>query len=138
MSRAALEPVTLSDGLKIPKGTLVNLMCHNMWDESTYPNADQFDAYRFYRLRQNAETRNRAHLVSATPEYLGFGLGKHSCPGRFFAETSIKLVLCNLLLKYDMKLVEGVTPRIEHIGNAMLADSSAPIAVRRRQEEITL
>nr|BDO47154.1 cytochrome P450 monooxygenase BrvD [Penicillium bialowiezense] len=138
MSRGALESITLSDGLKIPKGTLVNLMCHNMWDEDVYPNANQFDGYRFYRLRQHAETRNQAHLVSATPDYLGFGLGKHSCPGRFFAETTIKFVVAHLLLKYDMRLVDGIEPRVEHIGNAILADSSAPIAIRRRKEEIAL
>ncbi|KAI0967433.1 cytochrome P450 [Xylaria arbuscula] len=36
-----------------------------------------------------------------------FGLGKHACPGRFFAAQEIKLILAYLLLNYDIKLREG-------------------------------
>ena len=36
-----------------------------------------------------------------------FGIGKHSCPGRWFASYEIKLNLAALLLKYDLKLKDG-------------------------------
>ncbi|KAI0540062.1 cytochrome P450 [Xylaria digitata] len=36
-----------------------------------------------------------------------FGLGKHACPGRFFAAQEIKLILSHLLLNYDIKLHDG-------------------------------
>ncbi|KAF2966816.1 hypothetical protein GQX73_g6755 [Xylaria multiplex] len=36
-----------------------------------------------------------------------FGLGKHACPGRFFAAQEIKLILSHLLLNYDIKLRDG-------------------------------
>ncbi|KAI0442640.1 cytochrome P450 [Xylaria telfairii] len=36
-----------------------------------------------------------------------FGLGKHACPGRFFAAQEIKLILTHLLLNYEIKLRDG-------------------------------
>ncbi|KAI0865730.1 cytochrome P450 [Xylaria cubensis] len=36
-----------------------------------------------------------------------FGLGKHACPGRFFAAQEIKLILSYLLLNYEIKLRDG-------------------------------
>ncbi|RYC60736.1 hypothetical protein CHU98_g5470 [Xylaria longipes] len=36
-----------------------------------------------------------------------FGLGKHACPGRFFAAQEIKLILSHLLLHYEIKLRDG-------------------------------
>ncbi|KAI1462407.1 ent-kaurene oxidase [Annulohypoxylon moriforme] len=38
---------------------------------------------------------------------MNFGLGKHACPGRFFAGCEIKMVLAYLLLNYDIKLRDG-------------------------------
>ena len=38
-----------------------------------------------------------------------FGLGKHACPGRFFASNEIKVLLCRIILDYDMKLLDGTT-----------------------------
>jgi cytochrome P450 len=138
MMRIALESITLSDGLEVPKGTMIYVSCHNMWDEEIYPAADQFDGYRFYKLRQIESKKNQAQLVSTSAQYLGFGHGKHACPGRFLAETSLKLILCHILLKYDLKLVEGSEPKVEQLGIMMLTDLSAPVAIRRRQEEIKL
>ncbi|KAL4918465.1 cytochrome P450 [Aspergillus aurantiobrunneus] len=138
MMRVALQPITLSDGLKIPKGTMIYVSCHSMWDEKVYPNADQFDGYRFYKMRQISGQNNKAHLVSTSSQFLGFGHGKHACPGRFLGETSLKLILCHMLLKYNMKLVEGSEPKTEQLGIMMLTDLSAPIAIQRRQEEVKL
>ncbi|KAI0169540.1 ent-kaurene oxidase [Hypoxylon sp. FL1284] len=42
---------------------------------------------------------------------MNFGLGKHACPGRFFAGCEIKLVLALLLLRYDVRLPDGVRDR---------------------------
>jgi cytochrome P450 len=43
--------------------------------------------------------------------FLGFGTGKHLCPGRFFAVSLSKLILYNLLNSYDLKpFIEGEKP----------------------------
>lgn len=40
---------------------------------------------------------------TANNTYLAFGLGKHACPGRFFAIAELKLLLKELLLNYELK-----------------------------------
>lgn len=109
-----------------------------MWDPTFYENPDTFDAYRFLKLRQTPGRETSSHLVSPSPEHLGFGLGKHACPGRFFAANEIKIALCHILLKYDLKLPENSVPRHRKYGLALQADPEAKIMVRRRREEINL
>ena len=43
-------------------------------------------------------------MVTVTKDSLEFGYGKHACPGRFFAVNEIKLILANLLLRFDFKM----------------------------------
>ncbi|RWA07174.1 hypothetical protein EKO27_g7931 [Xylaria grammica] len=50
---------------------------------------------------------SRYHFTSIGDTNQNFGLGKHACPGRFFAAQEIKLVLAYLLLNYDIKLRDG-------------------------------
>lgn len=47
---------------------------------------------------------------------MGFGFGRHSCPGRFFAANEVKIALCHILLKYDFKLAEAERPEHERVG----------------------
>jgi cytochrome P450 len=77
-------------------------------DEEIYPDGDTFDGYRFYKLRQGSEENLRRHqYVSVSSNMLGWGYGRHSCPGRFLADIEIKLFFAELLLRYDIKLTKG-------------------------------
>ncbi|KAI0854403.1 ent-kaurene oxidase [Daldinia vernicosa] len=49
----------------------------------------------------------RWQFTSIGDTAMNFGLGKHACPGRFFASCEIKMVLAYLLLHYDIKLRDG-------------------------------
>lgn len=69
---------------------------------------------------------------------MGFGYGKHACPGRFFAAAEIKTALCHMLLKYDLKPREGPAPRVLSQGMHLYPDPMAAILVRRRKEEIDI
>lgn len=107
-------------------------------DESTYPEPLRWDPYRFMQMRGTAE-ENRAHLVSATPQHVGFGHGVHACPGRFFAANEIKIALSHILLKYDWKLAEGqeglqATP----MGSSYALPYGIKLLVRRRKEELDM
>ncbi|RYO93432.1 hypothetical protein DL766_000822 [Monosporascus sp. MC13-8B] len=75
----------------------------------------KFDPYRFYKLRTTDmpdpigyKTREQYQFVSVTKESMGFGLGRHACPGRFFAANEIKLILARILLEYDIKMPDGI------------------------------
>nr|A0A2I6PJ12.1 RecName: Full=Cytochrome P450 monooxygenase nodR; AltName: Full=Nodulisporic acid biosynthesis cluster protein R [Hypoxylon pulicicidum]AUM60066.1 cytochrome P450 oxygenase [Hypoxylon pulicicidum] len=138
LTRLALDRIKLSDGTVIPRGSKVLISCHNMWDSNVYPNANQYDGHRFYKLRQRAGMENSAQLSTPSPDHLGFGLGMYACPGRHIASTVMKVTLCHILLKYDFELAEGCTPRVIEYGSFLLADPTARVSIRRRKEEIQL
>lgn len=138
MRRLAMKSVTLSDGTIIPKGTSIFVSGERMWDPKYYPNPDTFDAYRFLRLREIPGNETSAQLVSVSSQHLGFGLGKHACPGRFFASNEIKIALSHILLKYDFRLADGCTPEHIGMGAELLADPVARLEIRRRDPAIEL
>jgi cytochrome P450 len=109
-----------------------------MWDETFYENANTFDPYRFLKKRQTPGQGIHAQLVTPSAEHLGWGLGNHACPGRFFAANQMKIFLCHVLLKYNFKLADGSVPQLRRQGFALSADKSANISLHRRHEEIVL
>ncbi|KAK2882435.1 hypothetical protein FQN49_000357 [Arthroderma sp. PD_2] len=138
MKRYATKDVTLSDGLVVPRGTSISVSSHVQWEESVYDEPMKYDGYRFLRMKGDHEKDRMANLVATSPNHLGFGHGQHACPGRFFAADEIKILLTHILLKYDLKVPEGVsTAPFTMAGGAYMA-ASARLAVRRRKEEITL
>lgn len=137
MKRYAEKRIVLSDGVVIPKDTQVVLDMGNMWNESIYPHAGEFQADRFLKMRHDPQTELDAQLSSSSANHLGFGYGRHVCPGRFYASALIKMTLCHIILKYDLKLVGGV-PEVGVYGISLTANAGAEIEVRRRQEEISI
>ncbi|KUI57864.1 Fumitremorgin C monooxygenase [Cytospora mali] len=137
MQRVVLEDVTLSDGIHLKRGSMTGIL-PQLRDPMVYENPDEFDGYRFYRLRQTPGKANNkwktAQLVTTSPEHTGFGHGQHACPGRFFAAHEVKIALCHLLLKYEWKIPEGgAKPQWRAHGNTMNCDDLAKIAIRRRE-----
>lgn len=51
MEREVLEDVTLSGGVQVKRGTNTVVIPLSR-DPSVYENPDEYDGYRFYRLRQ--------------------------------------------------------------------------------------
>ncbi len=108
------------------------------YDPAIYKDPDVFDGYRYLRMREVPGKENQAQLVSTSAEALGFGHGMHACPGRFFATNEIKVALCHLLMKYDIKPASNIKPRAMPYGFTLNADKSATILIRRREAEIDL
>ncbi|KAI1172322.1 cytochrome P450 [Nemania sp. FL0916] len=103
-------------------------------DERFFPNPETFDGLRFWKLSQQqpqpaATAQSSSPAPNKTPASFSssskpatlpsarahqftsigdtsqnFGLGKHACPGRFFAAQEIKLILSYLILNYEIKL----------------------------------
>lgn len=138
--RKVNKTVTLSNGQVIPAGVVIQIPADAIaHDPEVFPNPDQFDPWRFYRLREEARSTGKAEeaahhqFVSVSPENLTvclpvlfsinnipltlfqFGYGRHACPGRFFAANEIKMVIANFILAYDMKLPDGVIERYPNI-----------------------
>jgi cytochrome P450 len=80
LTRLALRPFTFSNGVTVPAGTYVSIpasAAHE--DERTYPNPDEFDGFRFAKLRESEGdgVTGRHQSVSTSSEHLAFGLGRH-------------------------------------------------------------
>ncbi|EOD43678.1 putative cytochrome p450 protein [Neofusicoccum parvum UCRNP2] len=137
MNRRVMQPFTLSDGTRLPKGAIVACPTHELTEEAFWPDADKFDGHRFLRMRQQPGQETRWQFVSTSPDHLGFGHGLHSCPGRFFASNAIKITLIHMLMKWDWKIVDGR----ERAPQSLLQSEFSPspdetIMIRARESEI--
>ncbi|KAF8202596.1 cytochrome P450 [Mycena galopus ATCC 62051] len=113
-SRVTLKEAVIADGTVLPAGSVVAFapkpLHHN---PDVYHDPYKFDPFRFAKLRKGDED-NAAHNIQQSfthlsNEYIVFGLGKHGCPGRFFAALKIKVILAELLLSYDIAFPEGAS-----------------------------
>lgn len=132
MCREVLSDCRLSDGTLLPKGAFVGISTNGMSDEENYENAGQFDGYRFLRMRERSGDKNQWQLATPSKDHLAFGYGKHVCPGRFFAAQELKIILCHVLLKYDLKMAPGEKARVRQSGILLNADGTAKVVIRRR------
>nr|BBG28474.1 cytochrome P450 monooxygenase Cle4 [Aspergillus versicolor] len=142
LSRIAREGVTLNDGTRVPKGTQARLTTDNMWNSGIYPEAARFDGYRFVKLRDQDTATGASSgglsFVSVSANHMGFGYGKHACPGRFFAGAETKIALCHILLKYDLELVDRELAGAKTDGMMIWRDKRAMLRVKRRSDDIGL
>ncbi|RSL91041.1 hypothetical protein CDV31_015562 [Fusarium ambrosium] len=129
--------VELSDGTLIPKDSSLTVSSHKMWDPELYANPDQWDGYRFLKMRDDPAKQNSALLVSTSPDFLAFGHGQHACPGRFFASNEAKIAVLSFIMKYEFELVGDVPPPIVKHGFNLSGDPSTQMRVRRRKEEVS-
>ena len=80
MIRKAMKDVTLNDGTVVPEGTLVHALSYAMHhSDEYYPHPDEFDPFRFSRMREAAgECGSKYQFASTAPDYIPFGHGQHS------------------------------------------------------------
>ncbi|KAF7125610.1 hypothetical protein CNMCM5793_001849 [Aspergillus hiratsukae] len=137
MHRLVLEDITLSDGTRLPKGSVIGVSADRMWDPNVHENPTQFDGFRFQRMRDHpGGTATQAHLVSTSVNHLAFGHGKHACAGRFFVAHETKIALTHLLLKYDWKIASySIDARPMEFGLVLQANPKAKISIRARQPD---
>ncbi|KAH6657514.1 cytochrome P450 [Truncatella angustata] len=138
--RKVLRTFTLLDGRVIPAGVTIEIPATAISsDPDVFPNADQYDPLRFYKMRQQAkESSNESgalnQFVSVSANSLNFGYGRHACPGRFFAANEIKMIFANALMKYDFKLANGETERYPNMEFAHMSipNPSKEILLKQR------
>jgi cytochrome P450 len=98
----AMQDYAFKNGMIVRKGTLVvvsMLTVHSdpeIQSEDSNKNLDEFDAFRFADIPSKKS-------YSASPAFIIFGEGQHTCPGRFFAVHEMKYLLASILMKYDVK-----------------------------------
>jgi cytochrome P450 len=103
-----------------------------------YPEPETFKPFRFSKLREAADqqglkSKQTQQAWTATSKtYTTFGAGRHACPGRFFASTTVKVFLAYMFMNYD---IEKLPPRptTPSVGMALLPPLKAMIRVKRRK-----
>ncbi|TVY48027.1 Ent-kaurene oxidase [Lachnellula occidentalis] len=114
-NRKVLKPLTLSNGSVIPKGTFIAMPTYFIArDAEYYPSPEVFQPWRFYeKSKANGKANSQYQFCSTSRENLAFGYGKSACPGRFFAALQMKIILADLVMRYDFKFPDGQTKRPE-------------------------
>lgn len=138
MERLVIKDFTLPDGSVLRKGNRTVVSTSGMGDPEFYDNPETFDAHRYVRMRDDPERANLSHLVSTGPHHLGFGHGKHACPGRFFASNELKVLLCHFIMKYDFKLPEDYQSQNFPMGARIVIEPKSRVLVKARTPEIDL
>lgn len=139
MQRYVEEPVTLSDGTVLPKGSRVMVISDFLEPSPAASPASEFDAERFLRLRQQPDQDKNWQFVSSSPEYMAFGHGKHACPGRYLAAQEIKIALCHLLMKYEWRFLPGTQrPESVTLEVTSIVPREAQVQIRKRTPEIDI
>ncbi|KAG9081346.1 hypothetical protein FRC06_005626, partial [Ceratobasidium sp. 370] len=107
MSGAALRRVVHGDlsveGKTIPNGSfLVYLLGETHDNPDIYPEPSKFNPGRFEQGQDKAQVH----------AFLGWGVGRHPCPGRRFAQYEIKAIFAMFLASYEYEVVnsKGVRP----------------------------
>ncbi|PIG80525.1 putative cytochrome P450 [Aspergillus arachidicola] len=134
LARRATRDFTFSNGLRIPEGTFVfTPNAPVLFDEKHYPDAQQFDGYRFYRLGRVTGRPLEYKFIAANPKYLQFGDGRHICPGRFMAADEIRLLLAHILVNYDIRPKDdGERPPNWTFKKILFPDMKGMVQLKRR------
>ncbi|KAJ7634631.1 cytochrome P450 [Roridomyces roridus] len=131
--KEAQSEFTFSDGTTVPAGTLIAVpVLAEHRSEANYTHPNKFEPWRFADMRDEAGEGIRHQMVTPTPDFLAFGIGRHACPGRFFAVNMLKLIMAHMILTYDFKLKDGVRPLDEWTSVVSPANSTAEIMFKRR------
>ena len=130
--------LTTPSGLHIPAGAAVCGPAYAvMHDEAIYEDAEAFRPFRFAERRRDDDDEGsyvkkaRQAWATTSLEYTAFGHGRHSCPGRFFASSELKLMLAYILMNYEFEMLE-TRPKNAWFGMNRLPPMKATLRIRRR------
>jgi cytochrome P450 len=99
-------------------------------DPNRIPEPEKFDGLRQFNNRKRAgesnwhrkhpliahsavrhPTNSKTEFTTTSENNLHFGHGKIVCPGRFFADHSMKMIVTNILLRYHIRFANNSRQR---------------------------
>lgn len=133
--RVVTRPWRLSCGTVIPAHTTIGIPTQAItMDPALYAEPLTYNPWRFANLRHDGvEAEGKAQYVATNAASLGFGYGRHACPGRFFATQEIKAIMAHILGTYDVRFSEGQKrPESLDVETQCLPHPEATLEFRRR------
>lgn len=153
--------VNEEEGWTAPHGTYVSVDAHSVHhDPDVYPEPMTYDAFRFSRPREEFEARQKqeqqqanntdagtlqttkdlaetlkmrsAGLITTSDTFLPFGHGRHACPGRFFVNHELKMLLAYVFMNYELQYMEK-RPENQWFGSSIIPPMKDVIKVKRRE-----
>ncbi|KAK4669341.1 uncharacterized protein QC763_202100 [Podospora pseudopauciseta] len=117
--------IVLHDGVVLPNGCHIQMATYaiGMDPEKNGPDPEKFDGLRQYNKRKLPGQEKIHRFTTTADNNLHFGHGKIVCPGRFFADHSMKMIAANILLRYDLQFPGG---KKERPGNTSMYDVLIP------------
>ncbi|KAG8623417.1 hypothetical protein KVT40_008393 [Elsinoe batatas] len=117
-----------ANGDVIPQGSTLTV---SQWsihqDEDVYRDAAAFKPYRFY----SEKDRSSKAIGAVSEDFLPFGMGRHACPGRFFAGVMLKMILAYFITNYEVKPF-AKRPQGRWIGTNHIPPLKAEFTIRKR------
>ncbi|CBF87169.1 protein CYP646A1 [Aspergillus nidulans FGSC A4] len=130
----APEGTTLPNGLFLPYGTKIGIPQYAVHrDSDLYPNPDQYNPYRFYTPGASPAQLRESSMTNTSESYVVFGHGRRQCPGRWIFAHIFKLLIAEMLLKYEIKPFP-TRPKIHRWGRFQLPPLTTKLTVRRRKD----
>ncbi|KAL4986490.1 cytochrome P450 [Aspergillus falconensis] len=129
----APEGTTLPNGLFLPYGTKIGIPQYAVHrDSDLYSNPDQYNPYRFYTPDASPAELRENSMTNTSESYVVFGHGRRQCPGRWIFSHIFKLLIAEMLLKYEIKPFP-TRPKIHRWGRFQLPPLTTKLTVRRRK-----
>ncbi|THW20253.1 putative P450 monooxygenase [Aureobasidium pullulans] len=133
------------EGWTAPYGSIIGIDVHSVHhDPDVYPEPNTYDAFRFSRPREAFEAgaggdkdargslgmRNMG-MITTGNTFVPFGHGRHACPGRFFVNHELKMLLAYVVMNYDVQYLSE-RPENQWFGVNVIPSMKTNIKVHRR------
>ena len=162
MHRIVKEPLTLSDGLHLPRGVHICFPSGPISkDPALVSNPATFDGFRWcwdpadrtalrpVNIISNGDVGEEkreqdgtpqapsptTRFISISPSNMHFGFGRQACPGRFFAASTIKAIMSRIIMNYEFKFEGdrvGWRPANIGIGEHIFPNTKTRVLFRKR------
>ncbi|KAF1975826.1 cytochrome P450 [Bimuria novae-zelandiae CBS 107.79] len=129
--RTAMLPYTLPDGCHVTTGNWIAVpQLALMRDENLWPQAKQFEGFRFV---DDEIGLSKSRLTHPSYEFPLWGSVRYSCPARFYVSIIMKMVLSHILLEYEFQLESPRSQPHINLGKFRLPNPFTILLIRKKE-----
>lgn len=144
VTRVAVKDFIFSDGTRVPAGDQIQGIASPIHLDAThYEEPHSFKPWRFCDMSQaeidegstSARMSGKYDMVQPSKSFMVWGIGRHACPGRWYAAMVIKHLMAYIVLNYDIRLpdsAKGKRPANLQVAGMCLPNRSAKLLFKRR------